>query len=89
MVVVAFFLGAAILVPVLAFSARFALKPVVETWIKLKATQTTDQEKIMQDRRIALLEAELQGLQQQMHQKVALQEFDQKLVVPPASQRED
>lgn len=89
MVIVAFFVGAAILTPVLALSARFALKPVMETWMKLKATQTTDQEKIMQDRRIALLEAELQSLQQQVQQSSALQEFDQKLVASPVPKRED
>jgi hypothetical protein len=89
MVVVAFFVGAAILTPVLALSARFALKPVMETWMRLRASQTSDQEKIMQDRRIALLEAELQGLQQQIQQSAALHEFDQKLVAPPPSERED
>ena len=79
-IVVAFFLGAAVLVPVLALSARFALKPVMETWIRLRQGETTDQEKIMQDRRIALLEAELQSVQQQLQQRTEAQEFEQRLL---------
>ena len=79
-IVVAFFLGAAVLVPVLALSARFALKPVMETWIRLRQGETTDQEKILQDRRIALLEAELQSVQQQLQQRTEAQEFEQRLL---------
>jgi hypothetical protein len=80
-ILVAFFLGAAVLVPVVALSARFALKPVMETWMKLRQGETTDQEKIMQDRRIALLEAELQNVQQQLQQRVEADEFAQKLSI--------
>lgn len=86
-ILVAFFLGAALLVPILAVSARFALKPVMETWMKLRAGQTSDQDKILQDRRIALLEAELQSMQQRLD----VQDFDSKLTprqpdsqLPPA-----
>jgi hypothetical protein len=79
-ILVAFFLGAAVLVPVLALSARFALKPVMETWIRLRQGETTDQEKILQDRRIALLEAELQSVQQQLQQRTEAQEFEQRLL---------
>jgi hypothetical protein len=78
-VVVAFFLGAALLTPILALSARFALKPVMETWMRLRQSETTDQEKILQDRRVALLEAEVQSLQQLIQQRVAAQEFDRAL----------
>jgi hypothetical protein len=76
MVVVATFAGLTLLAPVLALCARFALKPVMETWIRLRQGQTSDQEKIMQDRRIALLEAELQNLQQMVQQRLEVQEFD-------------
>jgi hypothetical protein len=82
MVVFAFFVGLTIFVPVLAIAARFALKPVMETWIKLKQSQTTDEEKIMQDRRIALLEAEINSLQQMVHHQVEARDFDRALHVP-------
>lgn len=78
-IVVAFFAGAAVLIPILALSARFALKPVMETWMKLRQGETTDQDKIMQDRRIALLEAELQSVQQQLQQRLDAQAFERKL----------
>jgi hypothetical protein len=76
MVVVATFAGLTLLTPVLAFCARFALKPVMETWLAMRREQTSDQDKIMQDRRIALLEAELQNLQQMVQQRLEVQEFD-------------
>lgn len=85
MVVAAFFVGLSILVPVLAISARFALKPVMETWIKFKQSQTTDEEKIMQDRRIALLEAEINGLQQMLQHQVEARDFERALHVPNKS----
>ena len=48
----------------------------METWINLRQGQTSDQDKIMQDRRIALLEAEVQHLQQVVEQRLEVQEFD-------------
>jgi hypothetical protein len=78
-VVVAVFGGAAVLTPIVALSARFALRPVMETWMRLRQSETSDQEKILQDRRIALLEAEIQGIQQLLQQRQELQEFDRDL----------
>jgi hypothetical protein len=85
-IVVAFFVGLAILTPVLAFCARFAMKPVMETWMKMRQSETTDQEKILQDRRIALLEAELQSVTQLLQHRVDSQEFDRALSAKTASQ---
>ncbi len=82
MVIAAFFVGLAILVPVVALSARFALRPVMESWIKLRQTQTTGDEKIMQDRRIALLEAEIHSLQQLVQQQLEARDFERALKDP-------
>jgi hypothetical protein len=89
-IVVAFFAGVALLTPILALSARFALRPVMETWMRLRQAGTSDQEKILQDRRIALLEAELQNLQQALQQRLDAQEFERELstskqVSPPST----
>jgi hypothetical protein len=81
-IVVAFFAGAALLTPILALSARFALKPVMETWIRFRKSETTDQDKILQDRRIALLEAEVQNLHQLVKQRLDVQEFERELSAP-------
>ena len=77
--------GAALLVPILALSARFALKPVMETWIRLRQAETSDQEKILQDRRIALLEAEVQSLQQTLQRRTEAEAFERQLNAPPSS----
>lgn len=81
-IVVAFFAGAALLIPIIALSARFALKPVMETWIRFRQSETTDQDKILQDRRIALLEAEVQSIHQLVHQRFEVDEFERKLSAP-------
>jgi hypothetical protein len=82
MVIAAFFVGLAILVPIVAISARLALKPVMESWAKLRQTQTSGEEKIMQDRRIALLEAELHSLQQLVQQQLEAGDFERALKDP-------
>jgi hypothetical protein len=81
-IVVALFAGAAILIPILALSARFALKPVMETWTRFRQSETTDQDKLLQDRRIALLEAEVQNLHQLVQQRLEAHEFERKLSAP-------
>jgi hypothetical protein len=81
-IVVAVLLGLTILTPILALAARIALKPVVEAWTQLKRSENADQDKIMQDRRIALLEAEVQALQHTLQQRVDAQEFDRALKKP-------
>ena len=81
-IVAAFFAGAALLIPILALSARFALKPVMETWIRFRQSETTDQDKILQDRRIALLEAEVQSIHQLVHQRLEVDDFERKLSAP-------
>lgn len=87
-VLAVFFGGAAVLAPILAFSARFALKPVMETWIRLRQSQAADPTDTLQDRRISLLEAELQGIQQSLQTLVEAEDFRRQLANPgsaPAS----
>lgn len=84
--VVAFFGGAALLTPIVALSARFALKPVMETWIRLRASEWSEQDKAIQDRRIALLEAEVQGLHQLLQQRLDAQEFERALTTTVTQQ---
>ena len=79
MTIAAFFVGLAILVPVVAISARFALKPVMESWAKLRQAQTSGEDKIVQDRRIALLEAEIHSVQQLLERQLEAREFERAL----------
>lgn len=75
--------GAVILIPILAISARFALKPLMETWIK--ARQVSGPESQIQDRRIALLEAEVQSLQGTVRQLTEAESFRNQLSAPPSA----
>ncbi|HEU0055554.1 MAG TPA: hypothetical protein VFQ39_20340, partial [Longimicrobium sp.] len=52
--VAVFFGGLIMLTPVLALSVRFAFKPMLESWAKLKQQNG---ESALQDRRIQVLEA--------------------------------
>lgn len=77
---VAVLLGTAIvLIPVLALSARFALKPVIEAIIRLRQSQGAAQDSAVQDRRISLLEAEVQNLQQAIHSLTEAEDFRRRL----------
>ena len=73
--------GAVILIPILAISARFALKPLIETW--MKARQVSGPESQLQDRRIALLEAEVQNLHATVRQLAEAESFRSQLSAPP------
>jgi hypothetical protein len=76
-----FFIGTTILVPVLALSARLALKPVIEALARLKQTGDGD---TLQDRRIALLEAQVHNLTAAVEQ-LADDDFRRQIGAPSAS----
>jgi hypothetical protein len=75
-IVALFFIGTTVLVPVLAFSARIALKPVIEALAKLRQAST---DATLQDRRIALLEAEVHTLTSAVQQFTEAEEFRRQL----------
>lgn len=88
MTIAAFFVGLAILVPVVAISARFALKPVMESWAKLRQAQTGGEDKIVQDRRIALLEAEIHSVQQLLERQFEARDFERALKDPNTPEKQ-
>jgi hypothetical protein len=71
-----FFAGAIILVPVIAVSVRFSLKPLIEARTRRLHGDATD---LAQDRRIALLEAELQGVQGTLQELQEAEDFRRQL----------
>jgi hypothetical protein len=78
------FLGLSIFTPVAALAARFALKPLIET---LGRVRQGGADAALQDRRIALLEAEIQHLSTQLQQVAEVAEFHRQLASPaPAAQ---
>ena len=78
-ITIVFFVGLTLIIPMIALSLRFALKPVIETWMRMKSSQVGEETIQMQDRRIALLEAEVQSLQQVVQHRVEATEFDRAL----------
>ena len=77
-------MGGAVLVPVVALSVRFALKPVVDAWVRIRQeTGGSTREMAMQDRRMALLEQEIQGLQRTVQELADADDFRRRLHEPP------
>lgn len=78
-VVGAFFGGLIVLVPVVAVSVRFGLKPLVEAKRQLSQGAAAD---LAQDRRLALLEAEMQSIQASLQQLTEAEDFRRQLGTP-------
>jgi hypothetical protein len=70
-------------IPVVAFSARFAIKPVVDALIRLREAQGksgADHDMLMlQDRRLSLLESEMQHITTSLERLADAQEFQASL----------
>lgn len=63
LVLLAFFV---IAVPVMAFSARFAIKPIVDAIIRLREASLSQPNQLPQERRLAAIEAELTAIRDQL-----------------------
>ena len=62
-VLVAFFCGLALLVPVVGLTARFALRPVVDAMARMKEAGNSRDALAMLERRMSLVEQEIQGIE--------------------------
>ena len=71
-----------VLVVVASVSVRFALRPVVEAWLRV---QQGSEAKTLQDRRLNALEAELHSVQQQLHRLAEGAEFHRQLTASPSA----
>ena len=75
--------GGAVLAPVLALSVRFALKPVVEAWVRIRQEGgASSKELAMQERRMALLEQEIHSLQRTVQELADAEDFRRRLNEP-------
>lgn len=76
-----------VLIPIAGLTARFALKPVVESLAKLFVSRTVEETVQITDRRVALLEQQvesLEGLVARLHEERA---FDRELHGGPTQDR--
>lgn len=78
-IIITVFAGASILTAVVAIGARLALKPVMEAWLRLRQASSGQPGTALQDRRIELLETELQSLQKSVQSLVEAEEFRRQL----------
>lgn len=67
-----------------ALAVRFAVKPVMDSWLEIKKSATAEAERDRLDRRLDLLEAELQSLHKNVQMLIDADEFRRRL-----SARED
>ena len=77
---VAVILGISIvLIPVAGVTARFVLKPVVDALGRFQAGRSSEESMQLMERRMSLLEAQLEGLQHSVDRLVEVSEFNAEL----------
>ena len=76
--------GTAILLPIAGFTARFALKPVVEAFAAFKGTQGADQRVLLLEQRLALLEEQLHAMERDQQRLLEESDFRRQLEGPRA-----
>jgi len=82
----AVFMGISIvLIPVLGITARFALKPTVEALSRFFDKKGSDEAVSILERRMALIEQQVESIDSNVKRLVETAEFDQKLAAPPPS----
>jgi hypothetical protein len=66
-------------IPVAAFSVRFAIRPIADALVRVReaqsGTRTADEALLMHDRRLSLMEAELQQIHGVLEQLVEADQF--------------
>ena len=80
------FMGTSIiLIPVLGLTARFALKPTVEALSRFFEKKGNDEVISILERRMTLMEQQLESIESSVHRLADTAEFDEQLAVPPGS----
>ncbi|HEV2149111.1 MAG TPA: hypothetical protein VGR37_17015 [Longimicrobiaceae bacterium] len=74
--------GLIVLVPIAGITARLALKPLLESVIRIAEMRRSTEEVRILERRVTLLEQELNGVRGEMHALTEQKEFDRKLSEP-------
>ncbi len=78
--IVAVIMGVSIiLIPVAGITARFALKPLVESLAHIFQGRSTDEAVKILERRMALLEQQMEGMDQTLHRLAEVTDFHAEL----------
>lgn len=76
--------GLAVLIPVIGWTARYALKPVAEALAQYRAVQGRDDATLLLERRFALMEDQVQSLERSVRVLAEEAEFRRQLEAPAA-----
>lgn len=79
------FMGLAVVVPIVGVTARFALRPIVEALVTLRASGRDEQAVQLLERRMALLEQEVRqmdDLRTQVERLTEERDFQRQLAAP-------
>lgn len=79
--------GAVIIIPLLGLTARLALRPLVESWTRLRETPLADERIRMMERRLSLVEEQVQLLENENVRLIEDAEFRLKLDGAEATKR--
>jgi len=71
--------GATVMLPVLAITARYVLKPIVESWATVRGAPVAEDRLAMAERRIAMLEEQVQTLERDNSRLLDEADFHMKL----------
>jgi hypothetical protein len=83
-IIIAFMVFVVVVVPVLGFTARLALKPMVEAIIRLRESFTTGSGSGVVGHRLLQLEEEVRQLRQSLKQLKETEAFHRELLARPA-----
>ena len=75
-----------VLIPVIGLTARFALKPTVEALSRVFESRGTDESVRILERRVALLETQVEVMESSMHRVQEAARFDAQLKAGPDSE---
>ncbi len=86
--IVAIVLGmSVVLIPIMGLTARFALKPLVESLGKVNEVRGVEETVAITERRVALLEQQLEAMDATVRNLEAGEAFDRALGAPAAVQK--
>lgn len=71
--------GLIVLIPVLGLTVRFAIKPLVDSWVRARELPLADERMSIMERRIALLETQIEGLEHVNSRLLEEADFNRKL----------
>jgi hypothetical protein len=71
-----------VILPIAALTARYALKPVLETWVQLREGPVAQERIEMMERRVALLEKQVEILERDNSRLLEAADFHARLRGP-------